>query len=62
MNRKLYLVLKVSSFEKSLTSENGTPIRLTSGPKLFCPVFTNRKEALKWAGDSRLVREVEEVK
>lgn len=61
MKPKLYLVLKVSEFAKSLTSASGIAIQFSEGPKYFCPVFTNRKEAVKWAGDSSLVREVTRV-
>jgi hypothetical protein len=59
MKPRLYLVLKISEFSKSLTAENGIPIAFTSGPKYFCPVFERKKDAVKWAGDKKLVREVE---
>lgn len=58
MKKKLYLVLKVSEFSKALTAENGTPIAFTSGPKYFCPVFDRKKDAVKWAGNAELVKEV----
>ena len=47
---KYYASMKVHSFSKCGTTEDGRPLNVKNGPDKFIPVFDTREEAEAWGG------------